>query len=94
MDKYEFKKIKIKIQPLIIHEYIIYGLMHNNVMLDQQKLIGQIIDLYILHLNYLILFINSSYHRLNIQFYSKTQHIKKLNIFQNFKFYLKKIKFT
>jgi len=36
------------------------------------------------------LFINSSSHRLNIQFYSKTQHIQKLNIFQNFKFYKKK----
>ncbi len=49
MDKYEFKKKSLKIQPLIIHKYIIYGLMHkhNNVMLHQQKLIGQIINLYI-----------------------------------------------
>jgi hypothetical protein len=49
MDKYEFKKHSLKIQPLIIHKYIIYGLMHqhNNVTLHQQKLIEQIIKLYI-----------------------------------------------
>jgi len=50
MDKYEFKKKIFNSRTLNNTQiYIIYGLMHqhNNVILHQQKLIGQIINLYI-----------------------------------------------
>ncbi len=63
---------------LIIHKSTIYGLMpqHNNVILDQHKLIEHIITLYILYLNYLTLFLNLLYHPLMNKLWTKKNSIQ------------------
>jgi hypothetical protein len=54
----------VKAQHLIKHKLTIYGLphQHTNVMMDHNKLIGQIIILFTLHSNYVTMFLNYANH--------------------------------